>query len=109
MADAVQIFVVSNRFRAIAGEVSGRINDALDTAMLTIVAVADPLTRVDTGALRANKTLRRDGNGATVTWIQDYAAHQNDGTRYMQGTHYANTGMDAATPPFLAALAKLGG
>lgn len=109
MATGIQIVIESNRFGSISQELGRRLNDALDTAMLTIVAVADPLTAVDTGALRANKSLQRNGDGATVTWNQEYAAYVDQGTYKMAARPFAAPALEAATPPFLAALAKLGG
>jgi hypothetical protein len=93
-----QVIVVSNRFPQLAGQFDRMLEDAFDAGVLTCIAAADPLTRVDTGALRANKSIARSTGSRDITWNEDYAGYQNDGTRYMEGTHFANQGMDAAAP-----------
>ncbi len=104
---SVSIEVVHNRFGRIASNMQGALDDALGTAALTIVAVADPLTRVDTGALRANKTIQRDASSVTVTWNQEYAAYNELGTVHMSPQPFARPGLEAAEPQFLASLARL--
>lgn len=109
MAVSLDIVVVSNRFGPISNELGRKIDDALDMAALTIVEVADPLTPVDTGALKGNKTIERTSESVTVTWNQDYAAYNELGTIHMSPRPFARPGLEAAEPVFLAALASLGG
>ena len=109
MVSTISLVVDFNRFGAIANELGQKISDALDTAALTIVEVADPLTPVDTGALKANKTIERTSESVTVTWNQDYAAYNELGTIYMSPRPFARPGLEAAEPVFLAALSTLGG
>jgi hypothetical protein len=107
MAASIQVVVDFNKFGAISRRMQQGIDDALDTAMLTIVNVADPITPVDTGALRANKTLERDARGATVSWNQEYAAYQELGTIYIAPVGFARAGLEAAEGPFLDALSRI--
>ena len=104
---AVSIVVDYNKFGAIAGHLQGGLNDALDTAALTIVEVADPLTRVDTGFLRANKSIERSDDGVTVTWNAEYAAYNELGTIHMSPQPFARPGLEAAEPQFLESLKNL--
>jgi hypothetical protein len=74
-------------------DVADGINHGIDTA----IERADPLTRVDTGDLIANKTMEYASGGkleGSVTWNMEYAAHQNYGTVYMSGTGFADEGAE---------------
>lgn len=104
----VQVSIVSNRFPALAGQFDAMVEDALDLGVLTCIEVADPLTNVATGALRADKTIERTPGQRTITWNRDYAAYQNSGTRSMQGTQFANHGADAAGPVVIERLKGFG-
>ncbi len=106
---SVSIEVRLNRFPQLAGQFDAMVEGALDAGVVTAIAVADPLTRRDTGALVANKTIERSQGQRTLTWNQDYAAFQNDGTIYMSGTHFANQGADAALPVINSHLSRFGG
>jgi HK97 gp10 family phage protein len=108
MVATIGIVVDFNRFGPISRELGRKVSDALDTAALTIVEVADPLTPVDTGALKANKTINRSGDSVTVTWNQEYAAYNELGTIYMSPRPFARPGLEAAEPQFLASLRSLG-
>lgn len=105
---SVSIEVTLNRFPQLAGQFDAMVEGALDAGVVTAIAVADPLTRRDTGALVANKTIEREAGGRTITWNQDYSAFQNSGTAFMSGTHFANLGADAALPVIEAELGRFG-
>lgn len=109
MAVTISTSVAFNRFGSISQELGQKLDDALDTAALTVIEVADPLTPVDTGALKANKTIERTADSVTVTWNQEYAAYNELGTIYMSPRPFARPGLEAAEPAFLAALSRLGG
>lgn len=104
---SISIVVDYNHLGRIASNMQGALDDALGTAALTIVAVADPLTRVDTGALRANKSITRTASSVEVTWNQEYAAYNELGTIYMSPRPFARPGLEAAEPQFLASLSRL--
>ncbi len=104
---SISIVVDYNHLGRIASNMQGALDDALGTAALTIVAVADPLTPVDTGSLRANKSITRTASSVEVTWNQEYAAYNELGTIYMSPRPFARPGLEAAEPQFLASLARL--
>lgn len=108
MAVSLDIVVVSNRFGPIAASMQGIVNDALDNAVLALIETADPLTPVDTGALKGNKTIEATGESRTVTWNQDYAAYNEFGTVHMAPRPFARPGIDAAEPVLLEGLARIG-
>ncbi len=106
-----EIVVVKNVLPQIADRFGSQVATAINVALVETANAADPATNVDTGALRANKvfTFATASNpSGELLWGQDYAAYQNSGTRFMQGTNFANIGVDAATPGLLASLADLG-
>lgn len=98
------VIVRSNDCPRIAGRIDAGVDRALDRAVLTCIAVADPLTRRDTGALIGNKTIERGDDSRTITWNQDYSGFQNYGTVYMSGTHFAETGAAAGHEALQAGL-----
>lgn len=91
----IDIIVKRNDFPRIAARLDQGVQDALDSAVLTTIETADPLTRRDTGSLVGNKTIDAGAESRTITWNQDYAAYQNFGTYKMSGTHFADLGADA--------------
>lgn len=105
----IQIVETLNRFEELAAELAQRNQRALKKGVDTCVKVADPLTRVDTGMLKANKTIELSAESATITWNQNYAAYQNFGTYKMSGTNFAGAGMDAALPVIEDELNGFGG
>ncbi len=105
---SASVTVTLNTFPAMSAGLQRAVSDAMGTAALTIIAVADPLTPVDTGALRANKTVAQTSDSVTVTWNQEYAAYNELGTVHMSPRPYARPGLEAATPMFLDSLKNLG-
>ncbi len=106
-----QIVVVSNLLPGIAQRFGAQVAKITNTAILQVVARADAQTPVDTGALRANKTITSASGsnpGGEITWNQDYAAYVEMGTYKMAAQPYAQPAVDAVTPSYLAALANLG-
>jgi len=94
----MEVTVVSNLFPQLGQQLDRTLEDALDAGVLTCLAVADGLTPVDTGALRANKAIERGRGERTITWNQDYAAYVEMGTSRMAAQPFAAPGMDAAMP-----------
>ncbi len=107
MAITGRIKVSGNKLPRVASQMDARINQAFDHAVETVFAVAGPLTRVDTGNLVSNKSVLSSNYSRLLTWNAFYAQFQNDGTIHMSGTHFANTGFDAASPVLVADLAKV--
>lgn len=104
MSIAASIFVRRNDCPRIAARLGDAVDDALDNAVATCIEVADPLTPVDTGALRANKSIERGNYSRTVTWNQDYAVYQEKGTVHIPARPFAEPGADAAMPVLVSDL-----
>ena len=102
---AIEIIATGNRLPGMARQFPGHVRDATRRALLEVVAIADPLTAVDTGALRANKTIGDD----SVTWGQDYAGYIEWGTVRTSPRPFARPAAEAAMPGYVAALSKLEG
>ncbi len=103
---AVQIVVTLNRFGEFAGTLDGTLQRALDEGVKACIATADPLTPVDTGALRGNKSISGGGDSRTITWNQHYAAYNELGTYKMAARPFARPGAEAAAPVIASALGR---
>lgn len=104
----IQTQVVDNRLGALAGSLDDTLEQALDDGVEAGIPAADANTRRDTGMLIANKTIEKQDGARTVTWNQNYAAYQDGGTRYMEGTDFSGAFIDAAEPAVAAGLGKWG-
>jgi hypothetical protein len=85
---------------------------ALNTAVMTTIQVADPLTPVDTGLLKGNKAIVVASAGsleASVDWVQEYGVYQNFGTRFIAPKLFANQGVQAAEHGLVRDIAAIGG
>ncbi len=100
----IKVIVPFNHFPRLAGNLERHVLDAQRKALLNVVAYADTETPVDTGALRANKTI----DDTSVTWNQEYAAYVETGTYRMAPTPFAQTAVDRALPAFVQELSTLG-
>lgn len=107
MAVNATISVRSNRFPALETTFIRGVDDALDLAVATCNETADPITPVDTGALASNKTIDRGEYSREITWNQEYAAFQNNGTVHIAPKQFANRGAEAAQPVLLQSLRGL--
>lgn len=82
----------------LADSLDQTVEDALDHGIVTAWEVADPLTPVDTGALRMNVTVAKRPGEREMTWNQHYAIYQEFGTsRGVPANLFATQGADAAT------------
>lgn len=85
---------------------------ALNTGIMTAIGYADPLTPVDTGLLKGNKTIVHASPGslsAAVTWNQHYAIYQEMGTRRgVRANRFAAQGSERATPNLIAGMKAVG-
>ncbi len=104
----ITIDVVRNDFPRIGGKLGRHVEDTVAWAVMQTVAVAAPLTPVDTGALRANVSTQVSGESGTVTWGQEYAAYVEMGTYKMAPQPFAGPAVDQVGPQFVARLATLG-
>jgi len=102
--------VKKNQFPRLAARFPDRVAYLMNQALLSTVYAADKITPVDTGLLRANKTLAFATSGnfeASVTWNQEYGVSQEYGTARMAAQPFAQPAADKVTPNYLAQLAKL--
>jgi hypothetical protein len=81
---------------------------AIQKAIAATIQAADPLTPVDTGALKANKAIVVGSLQGSVTWIQEYGIYQEEGTIHIAGKHFARNGSEQARPTFIAEMTAVG-
>lgn len=107
-ARSAQIIVRQNQLPAIRAAFLPGVARALNVGAMATIGYADPLTPVDTGLLKGNKSLQIAGAGsltASVTWNQHYAIYQEMGTsRGVKAKKFAATGAQRATPAYIAAM-----
>ena len=108
MSMSIDVMVVSNRFPEIAGKLQRHVTETVQWAVTQEVAVAQPITPVDTGALRSNTSTSVSGDSGTVTWNQYYAAFVHEGTYKMAARPFARQALDIVGPQFVARLAMMG-
>lgn len=101
------IVVAHNGFHALAGRLDTGLEAALDAGVAAGIAAADQRTPVDTGALRANKTIQRSPGFRSITWNQHYAAYVEFGTRKMAAQPFARAAVDAANPVIQAGVGRI--
>jgi len=110
MASAT-LSVRSNLFPRIAARFPVAAAGATNQAIARTIEVADPLTPVDTGALRGNKVIRAATGGdpsGEIHWAQHYAGYQEFGTvRGIVGKRYARQGAQAGAALWLNELSRL--
>lgn len=103
------IHAAVNILPELARSFGDRVEMALDDGVITLLEVADPLTPVDTGALRANKLILRGEGQREIVWNQHYAIYQEFGTTHgIPAKLFATQGGDAATEAVQASLAQWG-
>jgi hypothetical protein len=104
--------VVRNDFPKITSRFEPEVADIINTGVFDLVAVADPLTPVDTGDLKSKKQLDMASAGnlsAQVTWTMGYAAYVDGGTTRMAAQPYATPAADQVFPRVIAELSALEG
>lgn len=112
MAVTATVVVRMNRLPGAEGRIRRRIDDVNNKALLDVVAVADPLTPVDTGDLKGRKViaLSSGGRGGSIHWTMFYAAYQELGTaRGVTPKLFATTAVSRVRPGWLAAFRAIGG
>src|SRR5699024_3329058 len=105
---SVGIHVLSNRFGELARSLDRTVESALDTGVKTLVAGADPLTAVDTGAVRANKVFESSAGYRSIVWAQSYSVYVHEGTYKMAARPFARMAMPAALEAINAELSRFG-
>lgn len=107
-----KITIEKNRFPQLVSTFPNATAKLMNNAITNVIYQADPLTPVDTGALRANKTILLADPGkqeASVTWNQPYGVYQEFGTVFIDGAHFAQGAVDKITPGYLKDLGDLEG
>ncbi|HEU0163629.1 MAG TPA: HK97 gp10 family phage protein [Thermomicrobiales bacterium] len=107
-----KLTIEKNRFPQLVSAFPNAVAKLMNNAVMNVIYQADPLTPVDTGALRANKTILLADPGkqeASVTWNQGYAVYQEFGTVHLEGAHFAQGAVDKITPGYNADLGNLEG
>lgn len=110
MANATLV-VTSNIFPRLARNFPVAAAAATNVAIARTIEVSDPLTPVDTGAMRANKVLDHatpgDPSGG-IHWAQEYTGFQNFGTvRGVVGQHFVEQGVEAGVQRWHQELANI--
>jgi HK97 gp10 family phage protein len=104
--------IVFNHTPGVPAKVQQGAADAINKGLMTLVAAADPVTPVDTGALRGNKSIQNAAPGsltASVTWNQHYAVYVHFGTYKMAARPFAQHGVSVAQGVLAAEVAAVGG
>lgn len=113
MAGDVTIQVVFNLVPEVTPKLRAGAAAALNSAIMATIGYADPLTPVDTGLLKGNKTIKNASPGslsASVTWNQYYSVYQELGTRRgVRAKKFATSGSERAKPLLISEMAAVGG
>ncbi len=111
MADAT-IVVRFNKLPAVNPRLRAGAARALNTAIMATIGYADPLTPVDLGLLKGDKTIDIASPGslsAAVTWNRFYGIYQHEGTsRGVTAKKFASQGAERATPNLIAGMKAVG-
>ena len=109
----VSVIVVRNEIPNVTPRMRAGAAAALNAGGMAMIGYADPLTPVDTGLLKGNKTIKNASPGSltfSATWNQEYAWFQEGGTsRGISAKRFAQTGSQRATPNLIAGLKAVGG
>lgn len=105
---AGKIVVTQDQFDAIAKNAVPGVAGKMRTGMQNFILVADRMTPVDKGLLKANKTIvvpsKAFGSNprGKITWNQEYGIYQNYGTVYIPGVHFADKAAAMIMPGYVA-------
>lgn len=102
---SVTITITHNRLPPMPANLNRAAKDITKTALFQVVAIADPLTPVDTGFMKNAKEIGDDH----VHWLADYAAYQNMGTVHVPPRLFATTGAERVRPQWIRALSQIEG
>lgn len=110
---SLELVVKFNKIPQVAPNARRFAAAALNTAVMTTIQVADPLTPVDTGLLKGNKAIVVASAGsleASVDWVQEYGVYQEFGTsRGIAPKLFATTGVQAAEHGLVRDIGSIGG
>lgn len=95
---SARIEVVFDRTPGASARVRAGARDVDRRAALAVYAYSQPMTPVDTGALKSNVTVGPD----FVHWHQNYAMFQELGTRHLAPRLFATTAVNRVRPQWIA-------
>jgi hypothetical protein len=93
----IRLFLSLNKFPGMEDRFQQEVEDTMDRAVLAAIQAADPQTRVDTGALRANKEVIESSDERIIRWLQEYALYQDQGTIFHSGTNFTEAAAQAGS------------
>lgn len=105
---AGKVVVTDNLFGQIASQAGNDVAGKMRAGMMNYLIIADRLTPVDKGLLKANKTIvvptKAFGSNpkGKITWNQEYGIYQNFGTVYIPGVHFAEKAAALIMPSYTA-------
>jgi hypothetical protein len=102
---SVTVTIRSNKLPPMPAKLQAAVRDITKKALFDVVAIADPLTPVDTGHLKNAKEITAD----SVHWLADYAAYQDKGTVHVPPRLFATTAAERVGPQWQRALADIEG
>jgi hypothetical protein len=102
---SVIVTITSNRLPPMPANLNRAAKDITRKAILDVVAHADPLTPVETGAMKNNKVI----TDTSIHWLQDYTGFQNFGTVHVPPRLFATTAVSVVRPQWIAALGQIEG
>ena len=105
----VTLVVTRNTYPRIAARLAPAIADGINETVTEFLAVADPITPVDTGYMRAHKTIEAASAGnleATVTYNADYSAYVELGTIHMAPQPFVRPSVGIVAPGHQARMAR---
>lgn len=107
----VDIVVKFNHLPLVPAQLEQAAAEVTNRALQTVIAIADPLTPVDTGDLKNLKEITMAAPGSQtgiVHWTVDYALYQDKGTVFIAPRLFATTGAEHARPQWVAGMKGVG-
>lgn len=102
---ALTVTIRTNDLPRMAAHLSPAVKDITKTALFQVVALADPMTPVDTGNLKNNKEIGDD----FIHWRAPYAAYQDKGTIHIAPTLFATNAAERVRPQWIQAMSQIEG
>lgn len=106
MKYSLRLEIKYNKFPQIAKALPQAADDIQARTVFMLVQAADPITPVDTGNLKNNKTIDPGGGGkaGSVHWHAPYAGFVNYGTRRMPARPFIDQAVAQVWPLYVEAM-----